>query len=62
MDTNMDGLLMLEELPESFGKRLAPMWGLLDANQDGGLDVKELKPLLAQLDKAREAKKVDSTH
>ena len=62
MDTNMDGLLMLEELPESFGKRLAPMWGLLDANQDGGLDVKELKPLLAQLDKAREAKKVASTH
>jgi hypothetical protein len=38
------------------------MWGLLDANQDGGLDVKELKPLLAQLDKAREAKKVASTH
>lgn len=62
MDGDMDGLLMLEELPESFGKRLAPMWGLLDANQDGGLDVKELKPLLAQMEKARKAKKMASAN
>jgi peroxiredoxin len=57
MDSDMDGLLMLEELPESFGKRLAPMWGLLDANQDGGLDLAEIKPLLAQMEKARKARK-----
>ena len=62
MDKDMDGLLMLEELPESFGKKLAPMWGLLDANQDGGLNVKELKPLLAQMNKVRNAKKVASAH
>lgn len=62
MDKDMNGLLMLEELPESFGKRLAPMWGLLDADQDGGLNVKELKPLLAQMEKARKAKKIASTH
>lgn len=60
MDRDMDGLLMLEELPESFGKRLAPMWGLLDANRDGGLNVAELKPLLAQMKKARKAKRVAS--
>lgn len=53
MDSDMDGLLMLNELPENFGKQLAPMWGFLDANKDGGLDVKEVKILLAQLDKRR---------
>lgn len=58
MDSDMDGLLMLEELPENFAKRLAPMWGLLDANQDGGLNLTELKPLLAQMKKARKAKRV----
>ncbi len=57
MDNDMDGLLMLEELPESFAKQLSPMWGLLDANQDGGLNIAELKPLLAQMDKARKARK-----
>lgn len=43
MDSNQDGKLVMDELPEQMRKRLAVAFTWLDANQSGGLETDELK-------------------
>jgi Ca2+-binding EF-hand superfamily protein len=41
-DKNMDGKLSWQELPRRFKKRLVQGFNSVDANGDGGLDIKEM--------------------
>ena len=43
MDTNQDGELVMEELPEQLRKRIGLAFALLDADKSNGLNVDELK-------------------
>jgi len=48
MDTNMDGRVSLEEMPEASRERLALPFLMLDSNRSGGLEFEQFREFMAQ--------------